>query len=83
MVTRSGMFFASLPRVHEQVRGSADDPLMAFATAEATRVDAPLQQPLETIFESAGPVLHSSQTGWIIKTVIDNQQKLNCAFFVN
>jgi len=56
---------------------------MAFATAEATRVDAPLQQPLETIFESAGPVLHSSETGWIIKTVIDNQQKLNCAFFVN
>gem|GEM_PF-3596962 len=24
-----------------------------------------------------------SKTGWIIKTVIDNQQKLNCAFFVN
>jgi len=83
MVTRSGMFFASLPRVHEQVRGGAESPLQAFESSKVTWADTPLSSHWNTIFDSADPVLHRHENRMDHLDSNNNQQKLNCAFFVN
>ena len=81
MVTRSGMFFASLPRVHEQVRGGADDPMSASAT---NRKQQGSTHPFRSHWHRSlkAQVRFRTSNGNRMDH-IQKQQELNCAFFVD
>jgi len=80
-VTRSGMFFASLPRVHEQVRGGADDPMSASAT---NRKQQGSTHPFRShwLRSLTAQVRFRTSNGNRMDH-IQKQQELNCAFFVD